>query len=37
MIQLHRGLAPLIVAFPHTGTDLAGMEERLRLALARAA
>jgi formiminoglutamase len=26
--QVHRGSAPLIVAFPHGGTDLAGLEAR---------
>ena len=26
-LQVHRGEAPLIVAFPHTGTDLAGLED----------
>ncbi|MEP9359707.1 N-formylglutamate deformylase [Sphingomonas sp. KR3-1] len=25
-LEIHRGVAPLIVAFPHTGTDLAGVE-----------
>lgn len=25
-LRLHRGDAPLIVAMPHTGTDLAGVE-----------
>ena len=27
MIEIHRGDAPLIVAFPHTGTDLAGHDD----------
>lgn len=27
-VQVHRGSAPLIVAFPHGGTDLAGLEAR---------
>ena len=27
-LQVHRGTAPLIVAFPHGGTDLAGLDAR---------
>ena len=25
--EIHRGTAPLVVAFPHTGTDLAGLDD----------
>jgi N-formylglutamate deformylase len=30
VIEVHRGTAPLVVAFPHTGTDLAGYDDAFR-------
>lgn len=29
-LQVHRGAAPLVIAFPHGGSDLAGLEARFR-------
>ena len=27
-LRIHRGDAPLIIAFPHGGTDLAGLDDQ---------
>ena len=34
-LRVHRGDAPLVIAFPHGGTDLAGLDDQLLVALSR--